>query len=497
MRRLNRRELRNALQDLLGVEPTGLEQLPDDDVTHGFDTIELSLSPAHYALYFASIVRTLDLALEGGFDGSPVLSGSPCDQSELPEACIDSLISAFLPRAWRRKLADTESDDLRELDEASVDLGASTQERVHTLLLAALTSPHFLYKVELDADPDDQQPHRPRGSELATRLSLALWSSTPDKELHELGVSGDLQDNDVLSGQIVRMLANPRATTLPASFMGQWLLTVDLDTAKPDTSLFPAFDDELRAAMRTESMLFLDTFRAEGLSLTQLLVADYSFLNQKLANYYGIPFSGVGFERVDGIVAYDRGGFLLQAGALTVSSTSTRTSPVRRGKLVLERLICAAPPPPPDDVADLPDILPEDTTMAEQLAQHREDPVCAGCPNLIDPIGLAFEHDNAIGQWREMENGQEIDTAGELPDGKKVEGPQDLATLIADDPRFIRCAARHFGAYAMGRIFDTDEAEDERWLDQLTTAVSSDGATLTSLVRHVVTSELFRSRRAH
>src|SRR5688572_20749191 len=331
--------------------------------------------------------------------------------------------------------------------------------------------------------------------ELASRLSFFLWSSIPDDQLLDVAAAGRLHDTTVLEQQVRRMLADPRSESLVTNVAAQWLYLRDIETKRPDEILFADFDETLRMAMRRETELFIDSVFREQRSVLELLTANYTFLNERLARHYGVPnVRGSYFRRVtfpDGSV---RGGLLGQGSLLTITSYSTRTSPVLRGKWVLENLLSAAPPPPPPDVPSLKtETAPgKPLTLRDAMIQHRANPACASCHARMDPIGFAMENFDAVGRWRERDGEQLIDATGVFPDGTAFKGVAGVKKELLRQPeQFIGTVAERLLMYASGRNLQYYDAPTVRAV--MREAASADH-TFASLVLGVVKSRPFQMR---
>jgi hypothetical protein len=296
--------------------------------------------------------------------------------------------------------------------------------------------------------------------EMATRLSLFLWSSIPDAELRSVAEQGWLKDPAVLKRQVMRMLADPRASALTRNFAGQWLFLRNLDSQRPDAVAFPNFDARLRAAMRTETEMYFDYIVRENRSVLDFIRSDYTFLNQRLAEHYGVPgVNGTAFRKVSLDPASHRGGLLGQASILTVTSYDNRTSIVKRGKWILDNLLAAPPPPPPPNVPALDEVSgAKKLTVRQQMEVHRAKPDCAVCHNKLDPMGLALENFNADGSWRDRDAGQLIDASTVLPDGTPFAGPTGLQDiLLAHKDSFTEAFIERMMIYALGRGLDAPD----------------------------------------
>ncbi len=373
---------------------------------------------------------------------------------ELP--CAKRILSTLERRAYRRPVADADLGDLLPFYTAG-RAEAGFERGIQKALERLLVSPQFLFRIE--RDPANIAPgtsYRITDLELASRLSFFLWSSIPDDELLDLAARGKLKDPAVLEQQARRMLADPRSESMVTNFAAQWLYLRDIEAKQPDELLFPDFDETLRAAFHRETELFLDSVLRENRSVLDLLTANYSFLNERLARHYGIPnVEGSYFRRVTFPEGSVRGGLLGQGSILTITSYATRTSPVLRGKWVLENLLSAAPPPPPPNVPALKTESEEPgktLSMREAMTQHRANPACAGCHARMDPIGFAMENFDAVGKWRDRDAGNSIDTSGVFPDGSKFDGMPGLKKALLRRPeQFVNTVAERLLMYAVGR----------------------------------------------
>ena len=320
-----------------------------------------------------------------------------------------------------------------------------------------LISPQFLFRIERDppgAIPG--APYRISDLELASRLSFFLWSSIPDDELLDIAAARKLSDPTILDHQVRRMLADPRAEALVTNFAAQWLGLRDIRTEQPDELVFPDFDENLRNAFQRETELFLDSVLLHGGNILDLLTANYTFVNDRLARHYGIPnVEGSYFRRVNFAPGSPRGGLLGEGSILTITSYSTRTSPVLRGKWVLENILSSPPPPPPPNVPALNTENKETgkrLTMREAMALHRKHEPCASCHARMDPIGFAMDEFDAIGEWRDTDNGNPIDVSGTLPDGTQFKGLAGLRKALMRHPeQFVSTVAEKLLMYATGR----------------------------------------------
>jgi hypothetical protein len=371
-----------------------------------------------------------------------------CDPEDGRE-CAAATLDAFLPRAWRRPVGEDERERLMAIYDLVETETGSFEQGLYWSFVASLISPHFLFRVEPDPVLENVRPLNDH--EIASRLSYFLWSSMPDQELRDLAERGQLQDREVLATQVDRMLDDPRSIALVDNFAGQWLYIRNIDNLFPDTWVFPDFDPELQAAMSEEMRLFFHSFITDDQPMTELITADYTFVNERLARHYGIEgMSGEEFARVS-LEGLPRRGILTQAGLLTVLSTPTRTSVVRRGKWVLGQLLCSEPPAPPPGVEGLVDPGEGGGTLREVLERHRADPVCASCHTSMDAIGFGLENYDGIGLYRLEDNGDPIDATGELPGAPPFDGAVEMSEVLAEDARFARCISQKLYIYALGR----------------------------------------------
>jgi hypothetical protein len=409
-----------------------------------------------------------------------------------PETCLREVVTAFGRRAYRRPLDGPEVDALVGLATSAIEAGDDVDQAARLMLRAMLVSPHFVFRVEHDEAPDSLTPHVLSDHELASRLSYFLWSSMPDEELLQLADDGELSDDAVLRAQVQRMLADEKAEALLENFAGQWLFIRQIEDHVPDYDVFPGFDEDLRVAMRAETEAFVRELLFGNVPMNRMLDADFSFINERLATHYGMSgVEGDAVERVS-LEGVERRGLLTQASILMVTSYATRTSPVKRGKWVLEQLLCESPPPPPPGVEGLTTEETPTGSLRERMEAHRTDPVCSTCHTMMDPIGFSFEHYDGIGRYRDTDNGFDIDPAGVLPNGTEFEGPLELATLLTGDERLPRCIAKQLLTYALGRGLEPHDKDD---LDGMTAAFVAGGYQMPELIAQVVLSEAFRMRR--
>ncbi len=409
------------------------------------------------------------------------------------------IVQNFADRAFRRPATTVEVDRLMKLFEMASKQGEPFEKSIQFTLTAVLVSPHFLFRVEREApaggsSTKEKISTRPLNEyELASRLSYFLWSSMPDDELFAMAKKEQLRAN--LEAQVRRMLKDKKSQALVDNFAGQWLQTRRLENLQPDPKMFPAFDVALRDAMKQETELFFATIMNEDRSVLEFVDSDWTMLNERLAKHYGIPgVSGSEFRRVTLPKDNPRGGVLTQATVLAVTSNPTRTSPVKRGKWVLENLLGTPPPPPPEMLE-----LAEDKggelkgTLRQRMEQHRADPNCTSCHLQLDPPGFGLENFDAVGAFRSKEKNEPIDASGILPGNNKFNGAKELKALLKQrSDLFSRCLAEKMLIYAIGRGV---EDGDERSLDRLVTALKQNNHKFSALVIEIAKSEPFQLKR--
>ena len=375
-------------------------------------------------------------------------------KAEDEENCAKKIVASLARRAYRRPVTEADLEKPMEFYREA-RASESFEGGIETALSAIMVSPHFLFRVEHDpAGVAPETAYRISDIDLASCLSFFLWSSIPDDELLEVAERGELHKPKVLEKQVRRMLADARARNLVRNFGEQWLHLRNLESITPDLRLFPDFDDNLRQALLTETEMFFESVLREDRSIADLLKADYTFLNERLAKHYGIPnVYGSRFRRVALDPDSERGGLLRQGSVLTVTSYATRTSPVIRGKWVLENIIGTPPPPPLPDVPALSDnTVAANLSVRERLAEHRANAACASCHNMMDPPGFSLENFDAVGRWRTLEEGKPVDASGGLPDGSKFTGVDGLEEGLRNRPDvFAVTLTEKLMTFALGR----------------------------------------------
>jgi hypothetical protein len=407
--------------------------------------------------------------------------------------CLRERLEAFVRRAWRRPPSAAEIGTLVALAEATALGGADFEASLGAAMTAAMTSPHFLFRVERDPHPRSAEVHALSDHELATRLSYFLWSSMPDAALDQLADAGTLDVPATLAAQVHRMVLDAKARGFVDSFAGQWLGTRSLDDVNPDSIYFPAWDNALKQAMRDETHLVFQEFLQTQTDFLGFFDAKFTYLNDRLAQHYGLPAPGSSTPvRVTLAQGGQRSGIFTHGSILTVYAQPRRTSPVKRGKWALDQILCIDIQPPPAGVEGMLDAPGATGTLRERLAAHRAKPECATCHDYLDPIGLGLENYDAIGAFRTLDEGQPIDASGAFPDGRSFDGAAEMAALVKADPNTPHCVAERLLTYALGRGL---EDGDGTHLDAITAAFQTNGRSFENLITAIVQSEPFRMRR--
>jgi mono/diheme cytochrome c family protein len=413
------------------------------------------------------------------------------------KGCARLIVEHLARRAYRRPVTPKEVTQLTGLIADVQRDGGAFEEGLATAIQAMLLSPHFLFRIEpIPAEQLTVAPARSLSQhELASRLSYFLWSSMPDDALLAAADRGRLIQPKALTAQVRRMLLDPKSHALVENFGGQWLQVRKLESVKPDRKRFPEFDEYLRLSMQRETEMFFESIVREDRSILDFIDANYTYLNERLARFYNVPnVQGAEFRKVSFAAEAHRGGLLGQASVLTVSSYANRTSPVLRGKWVLENLVGTPPPPPPPDVPNLDENkIGLSSSMREQLEQHRKNAICASCHTRMDPLGFGLENFDAIGAWRTKDGLFPINASGTLPDGRSFDGPQGLESILKAQPEaFAECLTRKLLIYALGRGLEPD---DDPAVKQIVKNVAADNYRFSSLILGIVKSEPFQNRR--
>jgi hypothetical protein len=436
---------------------------------------------------------------------NPQLGNLDSDNSDAPTdkiamECGEKVLSALLRRAYRREVEPADLESPMWFFEQGLREGGF-EAGVEAALTSVLVNPNFLFRVEREpADAVSGKAYQINDFELASRLSYFLWSSMPDDQLLDLARRGELRQAKVLEKQVLRILQDPKANSLVTNFASQWLYLKNLDSITPDLRLFPDFDDNLRVAFRRETqLLFADVVSRDG-SVLGLIDSDFTFLNERLATHYEIPHvRGSHFRRVDlndqSDAARRRGGLLRHGSVLTVTSYATRTSPTIRGHWILKNILGTPPPPPP---ANVPNLKEKSTLVAssirERLTQHREDPACASCHNLMDPMGFAFENYDALGRWRQFDGTLPIDSRGSLPDGREIDNVSEIEADIMERPQlFVGTLAEKLLTFALGRGMSH---EDGPAIREIVSLAEQHEFRFSTLVQAITRSRPFQMRLA-
>jgi hypothetical protein len=498
IRRLNHTQYGNTLRALTGTATDYGSGFPADDLSFGFDNIgeALTLQPLHLEVYEKSadsVLAELFALPAGDARRAKVLS---CDPNTAGHACILSTTLAFAERAFRRPVTEADVSRYVAIADDFVMTGGTGADALTLALKGILLSPNFLFRVELDPTPTSKDEHPLSAYELATRLSYYLWSSMPDDALFQSAKDGSLVTDQGLTTQVARMLGDQQAQALVDDFAGQWLNIRRVLMVKPDATTYPNFNADIAQAMQTETAMLFSEMLGKGRPLTELVTADYTYVNAPLAAYYGMaPPAGAGFTRVP-VAGSHRTGFLMQGSFLTLTSNPTRTSPVKRGKWVLEQLLCSPPPPPPPGV-NLAALDGGGQSVRAKLEAHRAKEPCHSCHSMMDPIGLSFENFDGVGTYRTADAYGPIDATGTLatPGGDvNFNGADQLVPILAQDSRLAPCAASKVLTYAVGRGFGMND--DALAVNNLLSEMNKSGQGLRGLIGGVTLSASFRKRRA-
>jgi hypothetical protein len=479
------------------VEGVGVERLPltsdaynDGTVTSEiYGKVELAVSSMDVVGPFGGVASAT--AGRGG-----LLSCQPGRGAESDDACANTVLSKLARLAYRRPVTADDMAALMKLYKKGRVEGGFEQG-IEEGLEGVLVSPNFLFRKE--EDPRGAAPGSAVAVSdlaLASRLSFFLWSSIPDDELLNAAASGQLRNPSALQQQVARMLRDERSKALVSNFFGQWLYVRNLSGHEPDAKIYPEFDDSLREAFRRETDLFLETQLHEDRSAIDLFTANYTFVNERLARYYGLPnISGNHFRRVDLPAGSPRAGLLGQGSLLTVTSYADRTSPVLRGKWLLENVLGSPPPPPPPNVPPFPENASGERpkSIRARMELHRKNPVCAACHSRIDPLGFALENFDAAGQYRTIDSGSPIDASGQLPDGTKFNGPAEFRqALLTKQDLLMTALTEKLMTYALGRGV---EYYDQPAIRRITREAGAGGYRWSALITSLVKSVPFQMRR--
>lgn len=501
IRRMTRFEYNNTVRDLLGDESAPADAFAPEEEALGFNNQATALGVTQL-LAEQYMQASEKVAARAALDLDALLGG--CDPAlEGADECADQFIRSFGRRAFRRPLQPAEVERLAGLfawGNAEYDVSTGIQ----LVLQAMLQSPHFLYRVEFGmpdpvaGDVVQLSPH-----EVASRLSYLLWSSMPDEELLAAADAGELATAEQIRAQAERMLEDPRARRAVANFHRQWLELGHIETITKDPATYPAYSEDLRPLWGAETEAFLDyvVFEDPAGDVETLLTAPYSFMNAELAAFYGVSQGpgaelGAAFARVD-LDPAQRAGFLTHASVLASLAKPNQSSPVHRGKFIRERLLCEIVPPPPNNIEIKAPEVEEGVTTRERFRQHRDDPSCAGCHTLMDPIGYGFEHFDGIGLWRDTDMGQPVDATGEILGSRGSDGPfegaVELAHRLAESEAVRDCVVTQWFRFGYGRA---EQEEDQCSMDQLRQAFAGSGHNIRALLVALTQADAFRYRRA-
>jgi hypothetical protein len=487
--RLNNTEYDNTVHDLLGTELALAKTFVAEEAS-GFDNVAsaLGMTGSQFEAYYGAAEKLAADVFANAGRKSQLFGCTPSGADG--GACLTTTIDELGLKTFRRPVNDSERAGLKKVYSDALEAGLDADGALEHLLTTMLAAPQFLYRFDTAASDKALAPYV-----LASRLSYFVWSTMPDAELLELAADGSLVETEVLKAQLGRMLDDGRSQALVRNFAGQWLGMRDLDNHKVRADLFPTWNDDLRASLIAEAQAYFSEFLYDDRPMSEFFTSPLHFVDGRLAAHYGIAdVSGEDLVRIDRDVG-ERVGFLGLGSFLTLSSFAHRTSPTLRAKWVLEEMLCSpVAPPPPEVEASLGDDEAANEAAAienvrERLELHRSNPSCAGCHAAMDPIGLGLETFDAIGKERtHYENGDLVDPTGELPGGKKFDGPVELAEVLADDPRFPRCVTTKMLTYALGRGMQ----KEADLVTRTTEAYLAQGGTLRALVEIIVLGDDFK-----
>ncbi len=496
LRRLTRFEFNNTVRDLLDDDTSPADALPSEQRGNGFgNDADAQGVSSLLAEQYSNVAE--DIAERATESSDKLAALAPCTGEAMDaaaeDACAFSFIESFAAKAFRRPLVDGEADELFELQQA-IREDATFATSLAAVIEAVLQSPDFLYRLEF-GEVDEDGHRRPTPYEMASRLSYFLWGSMPDDLLLEAAESGSLRTKAGVREQAERMLEDPQARAVTRFFFESLLPITGLSALERDPERYPEYTAEIGRFMNEETQLFLERQIFEGSgSWREALTADYTYLNGPLADFYGVGgVAGEAFTRVD-LDTTERMGILTHAGVLAGTVHSNETNPVRRGAFIVREMMCLEIPLPGGDVAD--EVTPPDPgsgpTARDRYSAHSEDPRCAGCHVLMDPIGLTFENYDAIGQWRDTENGVVIDASGQLPTSSDaVQDGLELIAALANESQTHACIARHWANFAFGRTLD--EEDDELLSAELEDKFMASDTNIRTLLIDITQTETFNS----
>jgi hypothetical protein len=503
MRRLNRLEYDNSMRDLVGLDlkPSTMFDFPEDEWGDGFNNNAdvLNTSPLVIEKYLNAAQFVLEKALDPAPANAAVRSKIVvCSPAGTAEAeCGKKIVNEFARRAFRRSVTADEVAPFVALIDSAKKLGETFDVGLAAALSGLLVAPEFLYRIELDATRGARRALN--DFEIASRLSYFIYASTPDETLLAQAQAGKLKQPAEIAAQVKRMLADPKASAFTDAMVQQWMHTVSLKFAGPDTKLFPKWQEPMKATMEREMIAFMAPILAGQAPAKDLLTAKYTYADRTLATYYGLTgASNVAADKFDRVALTDdkRGGVLRQGAYLVMTSHPNVNSPTFRGKWILEKLLCVTPPPVPANVPAFdPGTVPTGTLRQKlEMVHQKMGAACAGCHAIIDPMGFALEHYDSAGLWRDKEGGLDIDATGKMPETDvPFDGAAQLTEAIANDARFPACVAKHMMTYAMGRnVTDADKP----FIADLGKQFAAGGFNMPSLVEAVAKSPMMTAREA-
>jgi hypothetical protein len=501
IRRLNRFEYDRSIQELTGLDLQLSDSFPPDASSYGFENIaaSLTLTPVQVEQYYTAAKKVVDAIIKTKAEGSEKAIGYSrvflidAKREGSDRDIAAKIMDRFATRAFRRPVEREWLDKLMTIYDRAISQGKDIDQAVGDMIAAVLISPRFLMRYE-NSRLEEDGPYRIDDYELASRLSFFLWSGPPDDVLMELAARGELHADEQLATQVDRMLADPRSDALIENFFAPWLQFASVRSHQPDKAAFPEFTEELKEAIAREPRLVLAEMIREDRPITDLIDADYTYVNPTLAQHYAISSDSNDFQRVK-LSDRRRGGLLTTAALLMVQADPGRTNVPRRGNFVSGTILGAPSPPPPPNVPELK--TPEDSdkvlTLRERLEAHRNDAQCASCHDKIDPLGFAFENYDAIGVWRDTEVGKPIDASGQLPSGERFDGVLELKQILLERKEdFARTFSSQLLIYALGRGPVTS---DQCVIEDVLANAESQDYRFRSFVRSIVQSEPFRMRR--
>lgn len=494
LRQLTITEYNATVRDLLGTSLHPADTF-ESSQADGFDTIASAgiMNSRKVAAYFDAAQALVDDVFSNPTLRARIVTCEPAGPTD--SSCARNVITAFGLKTFRRPLEGGElSAFLSQYQTAQAQM-LSHDDSIKEIVRTMLMSPQFLYRMEFDADPMSKAAHPLSGYEVASRLSYTIWSSTPDDQLLQLAAGDQLLTVAGLKAQVDRLLADPRSSAVADNFAGQWLGTRRLDTHTADMTVYPSWNDALKASMQNELSLYFDAFLHGDLTYDRFLTEDVNYVDANLAPIYGVPVpSAPGMVKIQNTTDH-RAGFLGLAGFLTHTSRPDRSAPTIRGQWVLDALQCLTLQLPPNFTPPSLDNPMPGQTVRQQLEIHGSAPACAPCHKLLDPVGLSLENFDGIGRYRDTyADGTAIDASGVLPPDRPFNGMQGLSQLLSQDPGFLSCAAKKLFSFSIGRpVADSDG----QYITQMVDGWKTDGLGLRNLIKQLVGNDTFRQRRGN